>query len=316
MSDKVERTRFQLRNGYRPDSGNCCHAGIVNGVCVLEGSVKGRNHNPDLATLPEWCRPKGGRRIFNTMQSDKSTCRIDITTDGRIYIVSMGQSDKCSLTNIVFAPHGTAAPTAAPTATPTFSPTGTPSVSPTFVPSSAPSVSPTFAPSSAPSASPTSVPTVFPTAVPTVPPTDAPTSPTAGPTNAPWHVGELGAGQCDYGEPPADASLCVAAAFAAVPINRQPTLSDTNAYPGWSTFPPRGYQVTHVVSLGNAPRGCSIRFSPGSMEPDKIQQWDAIWNNNHFGMNDGNWKPVCAGRRTNTQKPTPRPTNEPTQMAN
>merc|ERR1711934_233965 len=99
-------------------------------------------------------------------------------------------------------------------------------------------------------------------------------------------------------------------------------------YPTWSAITPRGYQKLHTVNVLTAPPGCSIRYLPGVLT-DKIdvgeakvkstnakstpnllraQQWDAVWNNNMYGVNDGNWTVVCTERWDNTVEPTATPT--------
>lgn len=194
-------------------------------------------------------------------------------------------------------------PTPLPTTPePTRNPTWSPSVSPTLHPTPSPTEFPTW--------SPTDSPTTFPTAMPTVPATDQPTNPTPSPTNPAWHIAQLGANLCDYGDPPQDAESCKQAALAALPLNRRPTTSDREAHPNWQTVPPRGYQSIHVVRMPKAPGGCSLRYNPGSTEITEIQQWDAVWNTEEFGMNDGNFVPVCAGRSSETAEPTGAPTSK------
>jgi len=191
----------------------------------------------------------------------------------------------------------------------TLPPTLTPTSEPTHIPSRAPTMWPTFQPTNGPSFSPTSAPSFKPT----VYPTPTPSAPTPFPTVIQWHLAPLGATSCDYSYGPSvTKDTCWEAAFGAMPANREASVDDKKRYPNWVVSPPSGAMGNKRVNSRYAPKGCSIRYTPGPTPYASIQQWDAVWNRHRRGGKNRNYCKVCAGLKSNTGQPTPQPTKKPT----
>jgi len=71
----------------------------VDKVCVVSGMVAGNSGL--VGTLGPDCRPAGGRVVFGLMRGDLSA-RIDVMSDGRIYVIASGGDGWLSLSGISF----------------------------------------------------------------------------------------------------------------------------------------------------------------------------------------------------------------------
>lgn len=89
VPDESNAVRLDLQNGwshYGGDYGKAKYV-LMDNICVLQGMIKDGAQNVLIAQLPEACRPKANRLIFNMNLQDFSA-RVDVLSNGEMYFMN------------------------------------------------------------------------------------------------------------------------------------------------------------------------------------------------------------------------------------